>query len=119
MNDDTTLTTLAGTPKTTLVNQKQTSEFDVDIGRGNNGRNHLQNTAVGDPGWLGNPYRMTDGYRREEAVEKYREAFRDRIDDPEFREAVEDLRGKTLACYCTPKACHGEVIVEHLREGEI
>ena len=119
MTDDTQQATLAGDPQTTLVNQKQTNEFDVDIGRGNNGRNHLQNTAVGDPGWLGNPYRMKDGYSRGEAVEKYREAFRDRLDDPEFRSAVEDLRGKTLGCYCAPLACHGDVIVEYIREGDV
>ena len=120
MPDDTTQqATLTGDPKTVLVNQKQTSEFDVDIGRGDSGQSHLQNTDVGEPGWLGNPYRMSDGYSREEAVSKYRKAFRDRLEDDEFRSAVEDLRGKTLACYCAPKACHGDVIVEYIRNGSV
>ncbi len=119
MTEKATQQTLFGDEKTTLVNQRNTGEFDIDIGRADNGRSHLLNTAVGEPGWLGNPYRESDGYSREKAVEKYRKAFRDRLEDEEFREAVEDLRGKTLACWCTPKACHGDVIVEYIREGDV
>jgi hypothetical protein len=118
-SDNTQQTTLGGDPKTTLVNQRNTDEFDIDIGRAHNGESNLLNTEVGDAGWLGNPYRISDGYDREEAVAKYREAFRDRLEDDEFREAVEDLRGKTLACWCSPRACHGDVIVEYIREGDV
>ncbi|WP_433633660.1 DUF4326 domain-containing protein [Halomicrococcus sp. NG-SE-24] len=64
---------------------------------------------------LGNPYKTSDRYSREEAVEKYREAFHDRLNDDEFQDAVEELRGKTLACWYTPKACHRDVILEYLR----
>ena len=108
-------TTLTGDVQTRLVNQRNTDEYDVDIGRANGGKNYMLNTDVGDDGWLGNPYTTSDGYSREEAVEKYREAFHDRLEDDEFRDAVEELRGKTLACWCTPKACHGDVILEYLR----
>ncbi|WP_433632638.1 DUF4326 domain-containing protein [Halomicrococcus sp. NG-SE-24] len=108
-------TTLTGDVQTRLVNQRNTDEYDIDIGRANGGESHLLNTDVGDDGWLGNPYKTSDGYSREEAVEKYREAFQNRFDDDEFRDAVEELRGKTLACWCTPKACHGDVILEYLR----
>ena len=71
---------------------------------------------------FGNPFRLEkDGgeYTREESVERYREWFIDEIEsNPEFREAVEDLRGETLGCWCKPKACHGDVILEYIR-GEI
>jgi len=119
VSNDTTQKTLFGDPKTTLVNQRNTDEFDIDIGRADSGESHLLNTDPGELGWLGNPYRMSDGYDREEAVAEYREAFRDRLEDDEFREAVEDLRGKTLACWCSPRACHGDVIVEYIREGDV
>ena len=36
-------------------------------------------------------------------------------DDPEaawIREHVHELQGKTLACWCMPKHCHGEVLAE-------
>lgn len=118
-NTETTQKTLFGDEQTTLVNQRNTDEFDVDIGRADSGQSTIENTDPGDPGWLGNPYRMSDGYDREEAVAKYRETFRDRLEDPEFREAVEELRGQTLACWCTPQACHGDVIVEYIREGNV
>lgn len=68
---------------------------------------------------FGNPFRLNeDGgeYTREESVNKYREWFKNQIqDDPSFREAVEDLRGKTLGCWCRPKTCHGDVIIEYLQ----
>ncbi|WP_158059245.1 DUF4326 domain-containing protein [Halorussus halophilus] len=120
--------TLTGDPTTSLVNQKHTDEFDVDIGRSNHGRNNIENTDVGTPGWLGNPYSVSDGYSRSEAIEKYRTSFCERLEDDEFREAVEELRGKTLACWCVAspqqtasepfETCHGEVILAYL-QGEV
>ena len=34
--------------------------------------------------------------------------------DSEFATRVKGLRGKQLGCFCKPKACHGDVIVEYL-----
>lgn len=69
---------------------------------------------------FGNPYRIKqDGgdYTRHESVEKYREWFYNKIEnDPDFKQAVEDLEGETLGCWCTPKACHGDVIVAYLEK---
>lgn len=68
---------------------------------------------------FGNPFRLQkDGgeYTREGSVERYREYFINKIEsDPEFREAVEELRGEKLGCWCKPKACHGDVIRDYLR----
>ena len=70
-------------------------------------------------GWLGNPY-PADEYGREECIEKFREAFEQKLEnDPVFRRAVRDLAGKTLGCWCQSvdadgPACHGEVIAEHV-----
>lgn len=67
---------------------------------------------------FGNPFRLIkDGgeYTRTESVEKYREYFHDKIEnDEEFKERVESLKGKTLGCWCKPKKCHGDIIVEYL-----
>lgn len=64
---------------------------------------------------LHNPFKVGEDGTRQEVIDKYREYFYVRLDDdPEFREAVENLRGKTLGCWCTPKSCHGDVIVEYL-----
>lgn len=107
--------TLTGEIETRLVNQKHTDRYTVDIGRANNGKSNMNNTPVGEPGWLGNPY-GTNQYDRDEAVDLFRDDFHDRLEsDPEFREAVQDLQGETLACHCKPKACHGDVILEYVR----
>jgi len=68
---------------------------------------------------FGNPFKLKkDGgeYTREGSIEEYREWFKNKIQsDEEFREQVEELRGETLGCWCRPKACHGDVILEYLR----
>lgn len=121
MTDDETRTTqqtLTGEPTTEVVNQKHTDEFDIDIGRANHGRNNMNNTPIGEPGWLGNPYPKSD-HGREKCIELFREDFVERLqNDSEFRNAVEGLAGKTLGCYCKPKACHGDVIREFIEDGD-
>jgi len=73
--------------------------------------------SIPDPpafGFLGNPF-FVGKYGREGCIEKFREYFYNRIKtDPEFKKAVDDLKGKTLGCFCKPLACHGDVIKEYL-----
>lgn len=108
--------TLGGEPVTQIVNKRRTDSYTVDIGRSNHGQNDMSNTPVGEPGWLGNPY-SAEKYGRERCIVLFRGDFYNRLeDDREFREAVEELRGETLGCYCKPKACHGDVIVAYLNE---
>jgi len=77
----------------------------------------MTETPVGERGWLGNPF-TTDEYERGESVALFRDAFKTRLrEDPEFREAVFALHGKTLGCWCQRldddcPTCHGEVIAE-------
>ena len=50
------------------------------------------------------------GLSREFVIEKYREWLYER---PELIEdAKRELAGKDLVCYCAPKACHGDVLLE-------
>lgn len=101
----------------TRVGHCKSDETDVYAGRGRNGRDMLT-APVGKRGWLGNPF-LAGKYDREEAVEKFREAFEDKLArDDEFRAAVRDLAGDTLGCWCQSveddsPACHGTVIAEH------
>ena len=77
---------------------------------------------IGRPSVWGNPYthikdRDTRAEflvrNREEAVNKYREWIKNQ---PHLLEKLETLKGKVLGCWCKPKACHGDVLVELLRE---
>ncbi len=94
----------------------QSTNESLYIGRGPNGR-HLLNTAIGQPGWLGNPFPIPK-FRRKECIRLFREVFEARLrDEPEFRAAVLALRGlEEVRCYCAPLACHGDVICEFLEK---
>ncbi len=85
--------------KTKVVNLLK-EEYDVYIGR---------------PSIFGNPYHLKDELEREKIVEAYKIYFYDRLQrDEEFKREVLKLKGRVLGCYCKPKKCHGDVIVEYL-----
>ena len=58
----------------------------------------------------GNPFKIGIHGDREKVIEIYRgylKAF------PQIADAArERLRGKVLACWCKPQACHGDVLAE-------
>ena len=78
---------------TTVVHCKR-AKYDIYIGR---------------PSKWGNPFVIgTDG-TREEVVAKYREYL---LNNRELLAALEELEDKVLGCWCSPKACHGDVLAE-------
>ncbi|MDX3729724.1 DUF4326 domain-containing protein [Streptomyces caniscabiei] len=52
--------------------------------------------------------RKRDGTRAE-VMAKYRAYL---TADPDLMALVPELRGKTLACWCAPEACHGDILAE-------
>lgn len=56
----------------------------------------------------GNPF---DTGPRSEKIRKYEEYL---MNNEYLMSRIEELRGKTLGCWCKPKACHGDVIVNVL-----
>ena len=94
---------------TKIVNLK-TDKFDIKITR------HPKLGVTNPPnfGCFGNPFSV-EKYGREECLRLYRNYFYKRINyDDEFREAVLSLKDKTLACFCKPLPCHGDIIKEWL-----
>jgi len=90
--------------KTEVVNIR-THKYDVYIGR----------ARCGCDGYFGNPFSVTRDGGRERAIGLYRDYFLKRLRvEPIFAARVEELRGKRLGCFCKPKSCHGDVIVEYL-----
>lgn len=70
-------------------------------------------------GTFGNPFHLAREADRERIVHLYSNWFLRKVhSDPEFRAAIRSLRGKTLVCFCHPKACHGDVIAAWLNGGE-
>lgn len=97
--------TLGGGARTELVNVSR------------NGRDGVR--MIDRDTKFGNPFRLHAAggeYTRDESVEAYRDWFTEKVEsDQRFREAVEQLEGETLGCWCKPKRCHGDVILEYLR----
>ncbi len=65
---------------------------------------------IGRPSYWGNPFSIADDGSREEVIEKYREYLKTRPDIT--LKAKLELRGKDLVCFCSPRACHGNVLDE-------
>ena len=83
--------------KTEVVHCKR-EDYDVYIGRGSK--------------W-GNPFIIGKDGNREEVIEKYRKYIIMR--KPDLLDCLEELEGQRLGCYCAPKACHGDVLVDLIK----
>lgn len=64
---------------------------------------------IGRPSKWGNPFAIGKDGTREEVIQKYREWAAARGLD---KAAAAELRGKTLACWCSPLPCHGDILAE-------
>lgn len=105
------------TTNRTRVGHCKRDETDVYAGRGPDGRD-MTEADPGERGWLGNPFPVEDHDSRAACIEAFKATFVARLKtDPEYREAVADLAGKRLGCWCQTLAddgppCHAEVIAE-------
>ena len=66
----------------------------------------------------GNPFPITKSRDRAMSIRTFRKYFEKRMQVPQYVAAVEELRGKKLACWCTPLACHGNVYIEYFEKGK-
>lgn len=72
---------------------------------------------IGRPSKFGNPYIVGKDGNRETVCKLYEYWFEKRIQESEvFKQDVENLKGKTLGCYCLPKQCHGQTIIRYLND---
>jgi hypothetical protein len=75
---------------------------------------------IGRPSMWGNPYtHLTRGLAprhvetREKAIVEYRRYLHAQLDSGKISlQALADLAGKTLGCWCSPLPCHGEVLLQ-------
>lgn len=80
--------------KTTVVNKINTKDFDVFIGR---------------PSKWGNPFKITREDDRTKVIALYKEWI---ITQPDLLKDLRELKGKRIACFCKPLACHGDILAE-------
>ncbi len=82
-----------------IVNIKSGAKYDIYCGRVNKTYNLKESK------WH-NPFK--DGTRKEN-IEKYRLWINSQ---PDLLESLPELKDKILACWCVPKNCHCEILVE-------
>jgi hypothetical protein len=85
--------------KTIVVNRKH-SDYDVYIGR---------------PSKWGNPFFLDSEDSRAEVIHKYREWI---ITQEHLIRDLPSLAGKKLGCWCSPRPCHGDVLVDLIEGGK-
>ena len=80
------------------VVNKYKSQYDVYIGRGSH--------------W-GNPFVIGKDGDRDQVIAKYKDLLKQRLRSGDVTRAdLLALDGKKLGCFCKPKACHGDVLVD-------
>ena len=77
---------------------------------------------IGRPSKWGNPFSHKDGTiakfkvtTRAEAITKYRDWILTSEEAACLRESFNELENKILGCWCYPKKCHGNVLVDILK----
>lgn len=91
---------------TKVIHCKSGELFDVYIGR--------ENSRAGLPESIwANPFKIGLDGTREDVIRKYRKYIESRKD---LIKRLPELRDKTLACWCAPKPCHGDVLIELLNK---
>jgi hypothetical protein len=71
---------------------------------------------IGRPSKWGNPYEIGKDGTRKEVIEKYRSYI---LNNQELMDALPELKGKILGCWCAPKLCHGEVLIDLLYQNRL
>ena len=82
-----------------ILNMKNTKYYDINTVR------------IDRRTRWGNPYRVGKDGTREEVIEKYRQHLWRCVKGHKVKlKDLAALHGKTLACWCAPEPCHGEVL---------
>lgn len=64
---------------------------------------------IGRPSKWGNPFVIGRDGTREKVIQRY-EAWL--LAQPHLLASLTELKDKTLGCWCSPKACHGDVLAK-------
>jgi hypothetical protein len=79
---------------------------------------------IGRPSKWGNPFTHIKDKKtkaefvvssREEAIQKYREWI---LTQTALLDDLHELQGKILGCWCKPQSCHGDVLIDLLKQNE-
>ena len=71
--------------------------------------NDKYDVYIGRPSKWCNPFIIGRDGNREEVIEKYREWI---LSNLVLINNLTEIKDKTLGCFCKPKSCHGDVLVD-------
>lgn len=93
---------MSSSPTTVVHNLRD--EYDVYIGR------EVPEHGLAASKW-GNPFVLEDDTdaERQRVIAVYRKWI---VQQDHLIEALSELQGKRLGCWCAPKTCHGDVLAE-------
>lgn len=69
---------------------------------------------IGRPSKWGNPFIAGKDGSRDGVIKKYKRWI---LKQPELLNSLHELEGKVLGCWCAPKPCHGDVLIEIINKG--
>ena len=81
--------------------------YDIYIGR--------KNGDLPQSKWA-NPFVVGKDCKRGECIDMYREWI---MTQPQLLADLHELEGKVLGCWCKPKNCHGDVLLDLLKKKDI
>lgn len=69
---------------------------------------------IGRPSFWGNPFSVEE-FGRTQAIAKYEEYLLNNLRTGVWtEEMLLELDGKVLRCWCSPKPCHGDILVKYV-----
>lgn len=64
---------------------------------------------IGRPSKWGNPFSIGKDGNRQQVIEKYSKWIQSQ---PNLLIALPELKNKVLGCWCSPQACHGDILTK-------
>ena len=62
----------------------------------------------------GNPFKIGEHGNREQVIKLYEEY----LNNSDLLRDLKQLKGKNLVCFCSPKPCHGDILLRKLGEAQ-
>ena len=76
-------------------------------------RNEKYDVYIGRGSPFGNPFKIGIDGTRLEVIEKYKHYL---AVNTTLQDKVKKIKGKKLGCFCSPLPCHGDIIINFLKE---
>ena len=75
-------------------------------------RKQKHDVYIGRPSPWGNPFSIGKDGSRTEVIAKFKALFEHSEHEHAkwMRANINQLKGKTLGCWCAPQACHGDIL---------